>query len=158
MAWTTPKTWATEPLTSTDMNTHIRDNLNALKAPPTDTHKIDNATNYTTALTGWRDVDATDFNVSITTTGGDVLIGGYFVMFNASNLVSWDIEVDGVRWGGDDGIGFAPSSTYAHICPNILVTGLSSGVHTFKLVWNAAGGTSTLYAVDYHGQFWAREI
>ncbi len=32
MSWTTPKTWAAGVLTSSDMNTYIRDNQNALKA------------------------------------------------------------------------------------------------------------------------------
>lgn len=32
MAWTDPKTWAAGVLTSSDMNTYIRDNQNALKA------------------------------------------------------------------------------------------------------------------------------
>lgn len=31
MAWTTPKTWATEVLTSSGMNTYMRDNQNILK-------------------------------------------------------------------------------------------------------------------------------
>jgi hypothetical protein len=31
MAWTTPKTWTATTLTSSDMNAHVRDNLNALK-------------------------------------------------------------------------------------------------------------------------------
>lgn len=30
MAWTTPRTWSSEVLTSTNLNTHLRDNLNAL--------------------------------------------------------------------------------------------------------------------------------
>lgn len=33
MAWTTPKTWVTgDPLNATTLNTHVRDNLNALNA------------------------------------------------------------------------------------------------------------------------------
>lgn len=32
MSWTTPKTWTAAVLTSTDLNTHLRDNLNLLKA------------------------------------------------------------------------------------------------------------------------------
>lgn len=32
MAWTNPKTWAAAVLTVADMNTHVRDNLNFLKA------------------------------------------------------------------------------------------------------------------------------
>lgn len=32
MAWTDPKTWAAGVLTSSDMNTYIRDNQNALKS------------------------------------------------------------------------------------------------------------------------------
>lgn len=37
MAWTTPKTWVTQdPLNATVMNTHLRDNLNALRAQTED--------------------------------------------------------------------------------------------------------------------------
>ena len=31
MAWTSPKTWSSEPLTSIDLNTYVRDNQNHLK-------------------------------------------------------------------------------------------------------------------------------
>ena len=31
MAWTAPKTWSSEPLTSLDLNSNVRDNLNHLK-------------------------------------------------------------------------------------------------------------------------------
>jgi len=35
MAWTTPKTWGSEPLTADKLNEQLRDNLNALKDPAT---------------------------------------------------------------------------------------------------------------------------
>ena len=52
MAWTAPKTWADDELvTANVMNTHIRDNLNALKTPPSDHYKLNEASDYTTTST-----------------------------------------------------------------------------------------------------------
>ena len=42
--WTTPKTWNTgDPLIATDMNTHIRDNFEFIKSPPTAAYKANEA-------------------------------------------------------------------------------------------------------------------
>jgi hypothetical protein len=158
MAWTAPKTWTTEPLTSTDLNTHLRDNLNALKEPPTDTHKVDQVGNYTNALSGWRDVDATDFALTLTTTGGDVLVGLTANAQNSSGTILFDVEVDGVRWAGDDGLVYVASGGAVPLTINLLVTGLNAGAHTIKLVWSRSAGTANLFAGSIHGQFWAREV
>ena len=159
MAWTTPKTWAVDELvTASDLNTHIRDNLNALKVPPTDHYELNEGSDYTTSSTSFVDVDATNLALTITTTGGDVLVHfhGYTV-----NQGYFDLAVDGSRAGGDDGcIRF----TTGPVSFTRLITGLAAGEHVFKLQWKTVGAALTLYAgtgtagYDLHPQFWVREI
>ena len=169
--WTTPKTWSTgEALTASDMNTHIRDNLDALKAPPTDEYTCDESSEYTTTSASFVDVDATNLNLTITTTGGDVMVGFYGTVKHSaasSNGVKFDVDLDGSLIAGDDGLvgtNFAASNQIKAVSFVTLVTGLSAGSHTFKLQWNTAAATATLYAgagastFDVHPQFWVREV
>lgn len=167
MSWTTPKTWVnSEPLTADDLNTHLRDNLNALHAPPTASYQLNEAANYTTTSTTFVDVDATvgKLSLTITTTGGDVMIGFYGYAAATGNTGFFDVEMDGTRIGGDDGLAvfYISIATTSFV---ILKTGVSAGSHTFKLQWKvASGGTATLYAgagtlgADVHPQFWVREV
>ena len=168
--WTTPKTWSTgEALTASDMNTHIRDNLDALKEPPTASYACDEASDYTTTSTTFVDVDSTNLSLQITTTGGDVLIGfvGTVQLTTAASIL-FDVDVDGTRDGGDDGIcrGYSSTNTLIQTIGFVrLITGLSAGSHTFKLQWKTTSGTLVdLYAGagtsnrDLHPQFWAREV
>lgn len=169
MTWTTPRTWADEELVTANlMNTHIRDNLNALKSPPSDNYEANEASDYTTTSTSFVDLDATKFSLTITTTGGDVLVGfnGNFKC-TASTVAFLDIDVDGSRVGGDDGIKvFDVNASIAGAFPSFarLITGLSAGTHTFKLQWRTGSGTLTMYAgagtsnADVHPQFWVREV
>ena len=167
MAWTTPKTWADDELvTANVMNTHIRDNLNALKTPPSDHYELNEASDYTTTSTSWVDVDSTNLALTITTSGGDVVVqfhGNFFIGSAAYMLL--DIDVDGSRIGGDDGIfRYTNGSYYQTVSCTRLITGLSAGEHTFTLQWKVSSGTGTLYAGagtsgwDVHPQFWAREM
>lgn len=170
MTWTTPKTWVTnEPLTASDLNTHLRDNLNALKAPPTDVHTLNEASEFSTTSTSFVDVDATNLALTITTTGGDVLIGFSGTIYGTGGTlpyVLFDIDIDGARLMGDDGILAhrieSTTSTYS-IGFIILKQGLSAGSHTFKLQWAVTAGTGGLSAgsggsIDVHPQFWVREV
>ena len=172
--WTTPKTWQTgETLVASDMNTHIRDNLGALKAPPTDTYELNQGSDYTTTSTSFVDVDATNLALTITTTGGDVLIGFYGSLRAAALLaVYFDVHesVANARIGGDDGIIVTGLGAYAGLYNQLsvqfvrLVTGLAAGSHTFKLQWKVNTSTVTLLAGagtsggDVHPQFWVREV
>lgn len=170
MAWTTPRTWVTgELVTATIMNTHIRDNLNALKAPPTDSHVVNEASDYTTTSTSFVDVDATDLALTITTTGGDVLVhfhGSVYRNGGSSRMVFLDVDVDGARTAGDDGIVATMADT--DLKPHAIgftryISGLSAGSHTFKLQWKVDGaalmssGAGTANN-DLHPQFWVREV
>lgn len=168
MTWTTPKTWVTgEVLTASDLNTQVRDNLDALKSPPTAQVLLDESADFTTTSTAFVDVDASRLALTITTGGGDVLVSFQGTLYQTHNSYNYlDVGVDGTRFGGDDGLLNVRllSSAYATAAFNILVTGLAAGSHTFSLQWRVSAGTLKLFAgagsasMDLHPQFWVREV
>jgi hypothetical protein len=165
MVWITPKTWSTgEALTASDLNTHLRDNLNALKAPPTAHYELNESADYTTTSTTFVNVDGTKLSLSLTTTGGDVLVCfAGFIQSTGSHAVYLDLLLDAARVGGNDGI-VGIYNGFVTLPLVYLLTGVSAGAHTIKLQWKVSGGTGTLYAgagtlnFDMHPQFWAREV
>ena len=155
MAWTAPKTWqADELLSAADYNTHLRDNLNALKNPPGAAIVRDNESVYTTTSTSWVSVDATNLKATITTTGGDVdlYFQGVLSADSASSRHVWfDFRVDGVGgWAVNQG--FAGGIVRQAITSTIgmafnmgaRITGLPPGTHTFEVIWRQSGGTARL--------------
>lgn len=145
MAWTTPKTWASEPLISTDLNTHVRDNLNHLKG------RLDgslaaqyavSATHSTTSLT-FVDMDATNLSFELTTTGGDVMVT--FVCLGFHDTAGRRVEL-GIHFDGAD-----------HICAYgrfgndgvpinfVQIFNVPAGTYTFKMRFRvSAAGTGTV--------------
>lgn len=166
MAWTAPRTWvAGELVTATLLNVHLRDNLDALKAPPTLTYEINNPSNYTTTSATFTDVDATNLALAITTTGGDVLcvFQGSLAHSTSTDSVRFDIAVDGTRKGSTNGlITLRPANagtTFAvQFIVVYLVEGLSAGSHTFKLQWQTTGGTATYLTNTMYPQAFVREV
>jgi hypothetical protein len=165
MTWTQPKTWTSEPLTSADLNIHLRDNLEALKDPPSSLYVGNQGTDWTTTSLTFVNVDAVNLSLSITTNGGDVMVHFEGVITNSGGGVALDFSVDGVRYVGDDGICRNVSSASEAVSFTRLVTGLSAASHTFNLMFKALGaGTATIYAgagtanFDVHPQFWVREV
>lgn len=176
MAWTDPRTWvAGEFVTASLLNTHLRDNLNALKSPPTQVQNVNDTADYSTTSTTFVDVDATDVKCTITTAGGRVMVGFCGMVRFDNNAASphrgyFDLDVDGTRLGGDDGlVGLGTLTTDEPILPVsfvVLTSELSAGSHTFKLQWKVSlsSNSLTLYAgagtsaLDTHPQFWAREV
>lgn len=156
MAWTTPKTdWTTGELVSaSDMNS-IGENLAALKQKAIAVGKT-TANIYTTA-SRFVDVDSANLNLMITTTGGDVLVHFHGPVRKRSGgfiTIKFDIEVDGNRQGGIDGITLAKvDGNYKNVSFTRLIQNLSAGSHTFKLQWHAGDGR-----LLPHAQFWVREI
>lgn len=155
MAWIQPKTWSSEPLIASDMNTHIRDNLNALKDPPTESYEFN--TNYSTTSTSFVDVDATNLSLTITTTGGDVLIGA--MLYHDNGRIYFDVTQDGARLG-DSSHGLASSNGFEGMTTLLfLVTGLAAGTYTFNLQWKVGTGTRNLNLNPAPtNQFWVREV
>lgn len=188
MAWSTPKTWAVDEIvTAASMNQEIRDNVGylgglllrgqALSAygvaaeisGPRDSYLADEATDYTTTSTSFVDVDATDFSMTITTTGGDVQVGFTGSVFHsvANAYIHLDIDVDGSPFA-DDGGAVLIRHTTGSVTQNasfvVLITGLSAASHTFKLQWKTSVATASMWAgqaappFDVHPQFWVREV
>jgi hypothetical protein len=171
MPWTTPKTWVVnEKVGASDLNTHLRDNLNALKAPSTlitafasgALSAVTTATTFT-AITGW-------LSATLTTYGGDVMLfmAGMFARDGADRRMSLDIQIDGTgryHARADEGWGrhtlevsTATSGTVKPLGP-VLITGLASGQHTFVPLWKVNTGTAVLYLTTGIPAFvWVREV
>lgn len=169
MTYTSPRTWVVgELVTAALLNVHLRDNLAALKAPPTAKYLVNEGADYTTTSSSFADVDATDLNLSITTTGGDVLVTFVGSTNNSgANAAYFDLIMDGAtRAGGDDGLllHMGTAGTYLPVVIIYLYQSVSAGVHTFKLQWKVAAGTQTMSAgagtsaKDVHPYFLAREV
>lgn len=139
-----------------------------------DAYTVNEASDYTTSSTSFVDIDATDLNLSLTTTGGDVLLGFYGnirVSGSGSPTVYFDVLQDATRIGGDDGLCLAFVTSidsavdqYQPVSFTYLITGLSAGTYAFKLQWKVSAAAAILYAgagtsaLDIHPQFWAKEI
>lgn len=171
MPWTTPKTWVVnEKLGASDLNTHLRDNLNALKAPSTlitafasgALSAVTTATTFT-AITGW-------LSATLTTYGGDAMffMAGMFARDSQDRRISLDVQIDGTgRYHADAAEGWgrytlevstATSGTTKPFGP-VLITGLASGQHTFVPLWKVNGGTAVLYLTTaIPVSMWIREV
>jgi hypothetical protein len=177
--WTTPATWTTGQLVSaSDLNTQVRDNLEYLKertdTPASAQYVLNETANYSTTSTAFVDVDATKLVFTLVTRGNPVLVGFYGTVATAASAeapIYFDVMLDGVRLGTDDGIVMCQrngsttgsmaldSVSFVHFIPTLV-----AGSHTFKLQWKAGVNGAILYAGaatsgrDLHPQFWVREI
>ncbi len=140
MAWTTPKTdWNTgELVTAADINA-IGENVAILNnrgsAAVSTSQDI-----VVGAISEFADVDSNNLNLTITTTGRDVMI--YFrgstrrhdkIGFGDNYLT---FAVDGRQEGGTDGLSkYGYNSGYATVSLTHFIQNLAAGSHTFKLKW-----------------------
>lgn len=174
MAWTTPITWQSQLVTVAQFNEQIRDNLNALKNPPSARAAIDESANYNTTSLTFTGVDTTEgkFLHTITTHGGDVFVF-FAVTLTCDEVqhVHFDVRMDTDTFaGGDDGLLSARINSANEV---VCVTGVAyfeapdAGSHIFRLMWKVTGGgtaQATMYAGagtsnrDLHPQFIVREI
>ena len=150
MAWTAPTSWVTgKQLNQANLDEQVTNNLIYLKSaiePEADQYR-ETSTNYSTTSGSLADVDATDFHLEITTTGGDVMItlcgwcsntGGNHTAFaidlDDGTEVRTIMEVEG---NADDQC----NCSFVYIWQ-----GLSAGTHSFTLQWlRNSGGTSYLF-------------
>ena len=170
MAWTTPKTWsAGEALTADLMNEQLRDNMVALFDPVANSYLANEVADYTVSNTSFEEVDDTNFNFTIACTGRHVLVGftGTLKSSAINAYTYFDIEVDGVRLGLDDGLinqRHASTSNRDTVCLLHLTSRLSVGDRVIKLLWKVSAGTTILYAGaatasnDVHPQFFVHEL
>jgi hypothetical protein len=151
--WTTPRTWMTgELVTADDLNTELRDNLLFLRGAGA-MQAVQRDVTYTISAptpgvpTPWLDVDADDLTLTVTTTGGHILLGANLVAYSdhASNgPMQLDIARDGTRIGGDHGLAHVSTTlqsdyyvyqnpVYVHL--SALQVGLPAGTYEFRLQW-----------------------
>lgn len=164
-AWTTPRNWIANELIDEDiLNEQIRDNMIALKDPPSDSYVLDEVAEYSGAAV-WADIDAGNLSFTLVTGGGDVMVSfaGTFYTTAGTLAIYLDVDVDGGRIAGDDGIiAESVTTTARSITFTRLIEGLAADTHVFTLQWNApanarlAAGSGAAH--DVHAQFWAREV
>lgn len=139
MAWTAPRTWSTgELVTATMMNTHVRDNLLALKTPPA----ASVATFSATSTTSTTFVDYLDVTITFNTEGGAVMAFLSTSLQAASNEHAiLCFNVDGVDQTPLAREYIDSSAVYrgAFIHQRLV---LAAGSHTIKARWRSVGGTS----------------
>lgn len=176
MPWNSPATFLTgRTVTASDWNTYVTDNISYLNARPGDEYLTNEGSDYTTTSTSFVAVDSTNLSISLTSNGGDVLIGfsGSVSNTTGGQSVYMDVfvDVDGGGYNsltGDDGLVMATSTNAGHMNNVSFIfkhTGLSSGsVYTYRLYWQVTANTGTMYAgagtstLDLHPQFWIKEV
>lgn len=165
--WTPPRTWAVgELVTAGLLNTHVRDNLEFLKGQidlPLNFATAVSASAYSSASTTFADVDPVALKLTLSTSGGAILLGlSCHARHNAAlGEIRLDWNIDGLRLGEPTyGTCFmqAPvANAYAPIS-HVLVHALAAGAHTIKLQFASSGGTGTLGGIAGGIALWALEL
>lgn len=157
MAWTTPRTWASgESVTSTVMNTHVRDNLNAIVSPPYVFVRA-NSTSTTLATGGsWValsfDTEVSDAfnmwvssaapNINIATAGLYLINAGFGVVFSGAQYARARIRVNGTDVPSAGMSVYGASTQTANLSLSLMYR-LSAGDYV-QLVGNASAALGTL--------------
>lgn len=172
MGFTDNITWTNTRVTKNQMNEQVRDNLLALKFPPSASYIASGRlTDYSTTSTSFADVDSTNMDLSITTTGdgaggnADVMIALTGALYSASSIsIFFRILRDGVAINADDGLGVSLASGLRCASFMFLDRNVTPGNHEYKLQWKVSSGTGVLCANagtsgrDIKAQFFIREI
>lgn len=170
----TPRTYSTgELITASMLNIHIRDNINAIKSPAYFVCEVDQGADYTiAATTTFAAVDGTNLTATVTTGGGNWLVGFSGVAFYSAGSATksfFTVALDGTVYSsiGNDGIGLGgvATSTSSPVAFTMILRGISAASHSFALYWKTgATGTYGLYAgagtstFDFHPIFWGIEL
>ena len=164
MAWTTPKTWTSEVLTSNDMNTYLSDNTQYLYdevsySPAVYTYSRTTG-NYSTTSTTFVDIDASNMVATITTDGGDVLITFAGSLYGTgSTAVIVALDYDGTLYRPMyRTMGAAPGGNVSF---SLIIDNVSAGSHTFGMKWLISPTGATVYIHGSLGQrahFGVREL
>lgn len=167
MAWTEPITWTNVLSDASDFNEQIRDNLLALKQPPTSHYEANELSNYSTFSTTYANLDS-DWSFSFSSNGGDLLIG-LAACATGLDFGLLDVLIDSTRIANNTsgGIRKIVSSNTTNVSFLRWVRGLPAGTYTITLQWkNNSGGanSNTMRAgagtvnEDVHPRFWVREV
>lgn len=152
MAWEEIPPYKAAQLVNAGMLGKLDDNLNHVHKPSFAAyHHPGTGSNYTVSGSLGVDVDSTNFNLTVETFGGLVLVGFYGIVGVSAGAARMGIvRVDNISHIGRnlfynyqwEHIPTTPF-TVGGVVPFI---GLPAGMHTFKLIWgHAGGGAATLY-------------
>ena len=157
MAWSSPITWTPVLVTVAMMNSGIRDNLNALKSPPSGLSYV-SARDYGVAGVGA--FTAVDTGLVDGRFQHTVTIAGTFARVEAllpihpkvnNGQIAFNVDVDGTPYF-PNGIGLwdatAQSANTHPISLRAMLTALTAGSHTFRLSWSA---THTAFLAECGG-------
>lgn len=146
--YTTPRTWvAGEIVTAALLNTHLRDNLDYLKARPVARASDFDNTVISTSSTAF--VDVTGASVSITTSGSSrllIIASGAFGPQGTGATIYITAVVDGVNQGDATyGITYGAFANYgSYACTLLTSAAVADGAHTVKLQVRVSGGTMSI--------------
>lgn len=151
MAYTAPKTWAAAtPLSASDLNTHVRDNLVALKTPPNAFYFNAGNPLYTTTSTSLTDVDATNLALSITPAVSSyvlVWVTGVWGLSSAPADIYMTLRVNSTDVASSYGLvrgNSTSKSTFSFVYRADANAGASN---TYKLRWKVSANTGRIYNV-----------
>lgn len=170
-AWTSPTTWTSTLVTVAQFNAQIRDNLNALKSPPsgiTNYHGAD----VSVSSTSFANVDSNLAQSSLAIAGTEVLVGFSGTCRPSADTerrLYFNVSVDGTDYFSDDGFlacgNGAITNSSAMLFPVCFVAWLTvtPGTRTFRLRAKVNAGSYTIYGFttsNYatYSSFWAREV
>jgi hypothetical protein len=147
MAWTAPRTWASgELLTSTELNTQLRDNLLALKSPASTFVRY--APNPALQITSTTFVDIhTTLNMNLQTNGGPLLIvlnGRVYHSPGSYTDCFFDVNIDSVSQSSGNGILWVIGSNATQLPFSTvwLTESLTAGNHTIKIQLKRGGANT----------------
>jgi hypothetical protein len=162
---------AGETIASATWGNIVKQDIEYFLARPNNSILRDNAASYSTTSTSFVDVDATNLKHTISLASTKVLIGlSAAATIDALGWVAFDIDVDGTRFAnaGTNGIAafdIGGSASYPKNCSfTVLITGLATGSHTFKLKWRVNASTARLFSGggtadnDSLINFWVLEV
>lgn len=159
MAWNHPPAWAAGLVTVTAMNSFVRDNLLALKDPPTGLSYVSGRDYQIAGLGAFTAVDTAlvdgHFQHTVVTRGGTYTKvewnGSIHPKVNNGSM-AFNIAVDNNLYFPAPGFGyFDMSGMSANIIPlhfSVMLTGIAAGTHTFRLEWS---GTHTAIKFECTG-------
>lgn len=159
-------------LTKNQLAVALRDNMEALKFPPTASYLAKGRlTDYSTTSPSFTDIDGINMALSIMTTGdgnggnGDVFLclNGTLYSSGASRIYIRFLE-DGNVLNADDGLLVSDNTGVRALCAQFFRFGATAGNHTYKCQWKVNTGTAVLLAGagtstrDCPALFWVREM
>jgi hypothetical protein len=152
MSWEHPKTWLAEAVTVAKLNKEIRDKFEALKNPPHAEYAPAYAAGTLISTSSASFVTMTNFELTLETTGGDVLI---VLNLDVDSAAYFDIEVNNARKGGADG--FMGTGAAGAILIILLLRDVEPQTLTIVGKWKVPSGTTNILATT-RPYFSAREI